>query len=264
MTPDSPAARTIVPSQSIRCRVGHLPRAEGGRDHRERDKAEREVDVEDPAPREVVDEEAAEQRTGDDRDAEHAAEQALVAAAVARRDKVTDDRHRHDEQTAAAEPLDRSERDQLRHALRQPAQRRADQEEHERELEDALAAVEVAELPVQRPDHRRREQIRGHDPREVLEAAEVADDRRQRRRHDRLVERRDEEDEEQRAEDQAPLTRRRFSHGAAHRRRASAVPRRAASRAGGSSRASRCSYRTVADRRSSSPRPRARRPQAAP
>ena len=87
------------------------------------------------------------------------AEQALVAAAVARRDEVADDGHRDDEQAAAAEPLDRAERDQLRHALRQPAQRRADEEEHERELEDALAAVEVAELPVQRPDHRRRQQV---------------------------------------------------------------------------------------------------------
>ena len=135
-------------------------------------------------------------RTGDDRDGEHAAEQALVAAPVARSDEVAYDGHRHHEQTAATEPLDRSERDQLRHALRQPAQGRADQEEHERELKDALASVKIAELPVQRPDHRRREQVRGHDPREVLEAAEVADDRRQRRRHDRLVERRDEEDEE--------------------------------------------------------------------
>jgi hypothetical protein len=128
----------------------------------------------------------------------------LVAAAVARRDKVAYDCHRHHEQTAAAEPLDRPERDQLRHALRHPAERRADEEEHERELEDALAAEEIAEFSVQRTDHRRREQIRGHDPREVLEAAEVADDGRQRGRHDRLVERCDEEHEEQRAENQAP------------------------------------------------------------
>ena len=99
----------------------HLPRAEGGRDHGQREEAERQVDVEDPAPREVVDEEAAEQRAGDDRDAEDAAEEALVAAAVARRDEVADDGHRDDDQAAAAEPLDRPERDQLRHRLRQPA-----------------------------------------------------------------------------------------------------------------------------------------------
>ena len=225
MTPDSPAPRTIVPEPVDPVPRRHLRRAEGGRDHCQRDEAERQVDVEDPPPREVVDEEAAEQRAGDDGDAEHAAEQALVAAAVARRDEVADDGHRHDDQTAAAEPLDCSERDQLRHRLRQPAQRRPDQEEHERDLEDALAAVEVAELPVQRPDHRRRQQIRGHDPGEVLETAEVADDRRQRGRHDRLVERRDEEDEEQRAENQAPLTRGRLSHGSvAHRRRSPAAP----------------------------------------
>ena len=103
----------------------HLPRLEDARDHRQRDEAERKVDVEDPAPGEVVDEEAAEQRPGDDRDAEDAAEQALVAAALARRDDVPDDRHRDDDQAAAAEPLHRSEDDQLQHAPGEPAQRGA-------------------------------------------------------------------------------------------------------------------------------------------
>ena len=160
----------------------------------------------------MVDEEAAEQRPGDGRDAEHRAEQALVTAAVARRDEVADDGHRDDHQAAAAEPLHGSEGDQLRHALRQPAQRRAGQEEHERDLQDALAPVQVAELAVQRPDHRRGQQVGGHHPGEVLQAAEVADDRRQRRRHDRLVERRDEQHEQERAEGQAPAARGGLSH----------------------------------------------------
>ena len=43
-------------------------------------------------PGEVVDEEATEQRTGDNRDGEHAAEQALVATAVARSDEVATER----------------------------------------------------------------------------------------------------------------------------------------------------------------------------
>ena len=37
----------------------------------------------------------------------------------------------------------------------EPAERRADQEDHDRGLEHELAAVEVAELPVERPDDRR-------------------------------------------------------------------------------------------------------------
>ena len=73
----------------------------------------------------------------------------------------------------------------------------------DRRLQHLLAAVEVAELPVERPGDRRGEQVRGHDPREVRDPAEVADDRRQRRRDDRLVERGEQQHEEQRGEDQA-------------------------------------------------------------
>ena len=157
------------------------PRVEDGADHEEADRADRQVDVEDPAPRQVVDEEAAEQRADDRREAEDRAEEPLVPAAVARRDDVADDRDRRREQAARAETLERAERDQLGHVLRDPAERRADEEDHDRDLQRHLAPVEVAELPVERPGDRRREQIRGHDPREVLEPAEVADDRRQAR-----------------------------------------------------------------------------------
>src|SRR4029453_16353858 len=115
---------------------------EGARDDREGDRAEREVDVEDPPPGEVVDEEAAEQRSRDDGDAEHRSEEALVAAAVAWCDEVADDGHRPDDQVAGAEAPNRAERDQLRHGLPRPAQRRADEEDDERDLQDALATVE--------------------------------------------------------------------------------------------------------------------------
>ena len=83
------------------------------RDDGERDGADREVDVEDPVPGELLDEDAAEQRADDARDAEHRTEQPLVAAALARRDDVADDRLGADHQPAAAEALDRPERDQL-------------------------------------------------------------------------------------------------------------------------------------------------------
>ncbi len=103
--------------------LGRRSGTEGARDHRERERTEREVDVEDPAPGEVVDEEASEQRPGDGRDAEHRSEQALVTAALAGGDEVADDGHRDHHQAAAAEALHGSEGDQLRHALRQTAQR---------------------------------------------------------------------------------------------------------------------------------------------
>ena len=178
-------------------------RVEDRADHDHRHRGDRQVDVEDPAPREVVDEEAAEERADDRRDAEDRTEDALVTAAVARRDDVADDGDRRRDQAARAEPLDRPERDQLGHVLRDPAEHRADEEDDDRDLERLLAPVEVAELAVERAGDRRGEQVRGHDPGEVLEPAEVADDRRQRGRDDRLVERREEDHEHERAEDQA-------------------------------------------------------------
>jgi hypothetical protein len=88
-----------------------------------------------------------------------------------------------------------AEGDQLAHPLRDPAEGGADQEDHDRGLEHELPAVQVAELPVQRRGHRRGQQVGGHDPGQVLDPAEVADDRRQGGRDDRLVERRQQQHE---------------------------------------------------------------------
>jgi hypothetical protein len=219
--------------------VDAVPRADSGRlerdgDHAQRDEPDREVDVEDPAPREVIDEEAAEERPDHRRDAEHGAEVALVAAALPRWNDVPDDGDRDDDQAAAAEALQGTEGDQLLHVLAEAAERGADEEDRDRRLQHDLAAVEIAELAVDRPGDGRGEQVRRDDPGELRDAAEVADDRRQRRRHDRLVERREQEHEHQRAEDQAHAMaargRRGFGSGAHHgderRLRKLVVPRR--------------------------------------
>ncbi len=100
----------------------------------DRDDRQRHVDVEDPAPV-GLGEVAADQRAGDRRDAEHRAEQALVAAALPGRDHVRDDRERQRHQTAGAEALDAPGDDQLGHVLRQAGQQRADQERADREQE---------------------------------------------------------------------------------------------------------------------------------
>ena len=86
------------------------------RHDRERDGADRNVDVEDPVPGELVDEDAAKQRSDDARHPEHGPEQPLVATALARRHDVSDDRLRTDHQPAATETLNGPERDQLGHA----------------------------------------------------------------------------------------------------------------------------------------------------
>jgi hypothetical protein len=72
----------------------------------------------------------------------------------------------------------------------------------ERALQDDLAPELVPELSVQRRDDRLREQVGGHDPRDVAQPPEVADDRRQSRGDDRLIERREEQHEHQAAKHQ--------------------------------------------------------------
>ncbi len=128
--------------------------AQGDADHDERDRAERQVDVEDPAPGEVVDEEPAEQRADDRRNAEDGSEEPLVAAAVPRGDDVADRRERGHEQAAAAEPLQAAEDDELGHVLADAAERRTEEEEHDRHLEQRLTPVLVAE-PARRAGPRR-------------------------------------------------------------------------------------------------------------
>ena len=152
-------------------------------------------------------EEAADQRTGHAREPEHGAEDALVAAAVAGRHDVADRRLRRHHQAATTEPLNSAEGDQLRHVLREAAEDRADQEDHEADLEHDLASVLVAELPVERRHDRLGQQVGGHDPREVIEAAEVADDRRQGRRDDRAVERGEQHHQHEAREDDVEVRR---------------------------------------------------------
>ena len=177
------------------------------------------VDVEDPAPRGVVDQEAADQRPGDAADPEDRAEDALIAAAVARRDDVADDRLREDDEPAAAEALQRAEGDELAHALRLAAQRRPDEEDDDRGLEDALAPVEVAELAVERRRDRRGQQVAGDDPGELVEAAELGGDGRQRGGDDRPVERGQQDRQHERREDDQDLAARTRRRGRQRSRR---------------------------------------------
>ena len=171
------------------------------RDDGERGDADRQVDVEDPPPAQVLGDEAPGEGADDTGEAEDRAEVTHVAAALAGADDVADDRLGADHQPAGADPLQRPESDQLGHALRQPGQRRPDQEDDDRRLEELLPAVEVTELAPQRGRDRRGENVGGHHPGQVVQAMQVARDRRQCRGDDRLVERRQKHAEHQRPED---------------------------------------------------------------
>ena len=78
---------------------------------RQRDQADRQVDVEDPAPAQVVGQVAAQQRPDDAGQAEDAAEDALDAAALGGREDLRDDREdRRGQDAAGQRPAGRGRR----------------------------------------------------------------------------------------------------------------------------------------------------------
>ena len=80
-------------------------------DHREHDGPDRQVDEEHERPADGVGDDAADGRPDEHGQAEHGAEQALVAAALGWREQVADDRERDREERAGAETLDAARAD---------------------------------------------------------------------------------------------------------------------------------------------------------
>ena len=136
----------------------------------------------------MLGEEAAEQRTRHVGDAEDDAEVAHVLAPLPGRHDVAHDGLGPDHQPAGPDPLDRPEGDELGHGLGQPGQHGADQEDHDGQLEERFAAVEVAQLSPQRRGDAGGQQVGRHHPRQVVEPVQVAGDGGECRRHDGLVE----------------------------------------------------------------------------
>ena len=127
-------------------------------------------------------------RAGDRGEHHHDDEVAHVLAALAGRHDLAERRHGADHQPARSQALDSAEGDQLRHGSRQAGQRRPRQEDDDRDDEELLPPVHVAELAVERRGDRGRQHVGGDHPRQVRDAAKVTDDPRQRRAHDELVE----------------------------------------------------------------------------
>jgi hypothetical protein len=94
----------------------------------------------------VLGEEAAEQRTRHVGDAEHDAEVAHVLAPLPGRHDVAHDGLGPDHQPAGPDPLDRPESDEFGHGLGQAGQHGTGQEDHDGQLEERFAAVEIAQL----------------------------------------------------------------------------------------------------------------------
>ena len=182
------------------------------RQHGEGERADRQVDPEDDRPVGMLDQEGAERRPDDGGEAEDAREEALHPGALGRRVDVADDGVGHRLHGAGTDALQRAEGDQRQHALREAAQRRAHQEHARAHEENALAAVEIGQPPVDRDAHRLRQQIGGEHPAEEMEVAEVGNDRGHRGRHDRGFHGRHEGRHHAGRQDQAATSRSRLRH----------------------------------------------------
>ena len=114
-----------------------------------------------------------------------------------------DGREGEHEESAAAQALQGPRGDQEGHRAREPAERGAEQEQAHRDEHHRAAAVEVAELAVERRHDGRGEDVGGHHPAQVIEPAEVRDDGRKRGRDDGLVERSEQQEEADGDDDEA-------------------------------------------------------------
>ena len=173
-------------------------------DDRQRQYTEREIDEKNPAPGKIIDDETADERSEHGGKPEDAAEESLIPATLSRRHHIADDGDGRHDQSAAAEPLQNAEGDQLGQILRETAKRRADEKNDDRRLQYDAPSEEIAELAVKRHHDRRRQKICRDDPRKMRKPPDVADDRRQRSRDDRLIERSKQKDERQRREYRDP------------------------------------------------------------
>lgn len=139
--------------------------------------ADGDVDVERPAPAEVRGDETTDQRAADAADRLDDRYQALVPAALARREQDTDQRERSGQQATGPDALQGSEADQLAHGRGLTRQGRADHEHHDRAQEEELPVVQVAELSPDRDRARAGEGVGDHYPGDVVQPADLADDR---------------------------------------------------------------------------------------
>ena len=171
----------------------------------QRDRADREVDVEARPPRPVVGEPPAQRRPEDRRETEDRREESLILATFLRREDVADDGEEHAGHDAGADALKTAEHDQLSHAVerqeRQVARRAAEgrrgDEQDDARHEKRLAAGPVGQAGEDRQRYRRAQQVDRRHPRIAIESGQRGDDARFRRPDDGLVDGREQRREHQ-------------------------------------------------------------------
>ena len=146
----------------------------------ERDDGDRKRDEEVPAPAPGIRDHTAEQGAADRGERHDTAEEAHVAAALARADDVGHEHLAECGEAAGADALHRAERDQHLGVRREAGRSGRQHEDDDRELVEHLAIREVGELAPDGGRDRGGEEGCGDDPREGgLVAVEVVDDDRE-------------------------------------------------------------------------------------
>ncbi len=158
-------------------------------EHDERHGADRQIDPEYERPADMLDEEGAEGRADDRSHTPDPRNVTLHPSALGRGVDVADDGRGNRLNGAGAGSLQPAEQQQRHHAPGQPAQGRPDEEQARSGKEDAFAAVEIGEPPVDRDRHRLGQQVCRKRPAEQVKPAELGDDRRHRSGDDRKVDR---------------------------------------------------------------------------
>ena len=173
--------------------------------HKGRDQSEWNVEPEDDRPVEVLGQDAADDRTAEPGGHPDASHVGLVAAALARRDRVGEDGLRQGKDAAAADPLQAASQDQQDHVGRRGTGDGAGREDADRRQHHGAAPVNVAELSIQRGDHGRAQQVGRDHPWQQLEIAKIAADGRQGGGDDGLIERGEEHRQHETEHDGADL-----------------------------------------------------------
>src|SRR5579859_4381138 len=119
---------------------------EGNGNNPQGDYANGQIDVENPAPGEGIDKKAAKQRPGDACQTIDGTKHALIASALTRRHNISNNGLAQNNQSPSAQSLQSAKKNEFGHVLTEAAQRRTDEEENNRGMEEPFPPVKITQL----------------------------------------------------------------------------------------------------------------------
>ncbi len=123
--------------------------SQGQRQHEQGSRAKRQIDVENPAPGQGLDKKTAQQGSGHAAHPKDGAEHTLIASELTWRHDIGDDSLGEYEDAPTSQPLQAAEENEFGQVLAEAAQRRSEEKEHNRRLEEPLTPVKITELTPQ-------------------------------------------------------------------------------------------------------------------